>query len=93
MDTTCLFNLYGKAVRGELPSPLLPLWHATSGLLVSTIRSSRTFGTVLFLPVEPTYDGTCKQYSVENVLYGSILPQALKTGNAADMATGDYRCP
>ncbi len=31
-----LLRLYGRTVRGELPSPLLPLWHATSGILVST---------------------------------------------------------
>ena len=38
-----LFDLYGKAVRGELPSPLFPLRQATSGLLVSTIPSSGIF--------------------------------------------------
>jgi hypothetical protein len=79
-----LFDVYGRAVRGELPSPLRPLWQATSGLLVSTIRSSRIFSAVLFLPVEPTYDGTSKQYSVSNVLYGTLLPQVVKTGSARD---------
>ncbi len=42
------------------------------------------FGTVLFLPREPTYPGTAKQYSVKKVLYGTLLTQRLKTGNARD---------
>ncbi len=62
------FNLYGKAVRGELPSPLLPLRHAASGLLVSTIPSSGIFCTVVLLPVRPVYHGTCKHYAVGKVL-------------------------
>ena len=79
-----LLGLYGKAVRGELPSPLLPLWQATSGLLVSTIRSSRILGTVLFLPREPVYPGTCKQYSIRKVLYSTILAEVSKGGNARE---------
>src|SRR5258708_19346189 len=63
-----LFDLYGKAVRGELPSPLLPLRHAASGLLVSTIPSSGIFCTVVLLPVSPIYHGTCKHYALAKIL-------------------------
>src|SRR5260370_26161112 len=48
-----LFDLHGKAVQGELPSPLLPLRHAASGLIVSTIPSSDSFFTVTRLSLVP----------------------------------------
>ncbi len=40
------------------------------------------YPTVLFLPREPIYPGTRKQYSVEKVLYESILSQSRESGNA-----------
>ncbi len=79
-----LLHLYGRAVRGELPSPLLPLWQATSGLLRARYRHRVSLHTVALLPARPIYRGTSKHYSVRNVLYGTILSEVSKIGNVRD---------
>jgi hypothetical protein len=44
-------------------------------------RCSLCIFTVLFLPREPIYPGTRKQYSVEKVLSVSLLTPGRKSGN------------
>ena len=71
-------TLQGQSLMVELQNLYsLVLKHIRSYLeLIESI-----YRTLVLLPAGTIYRGTCKHYSVEKVLYKSILSEVVKSGN------------